>query len=347
MKEILNKLNAHNLPTDEFRKEKKILCLNENPYGCSKRVKKIIIDNIKYNEYPDDNCSELRKKLADLYNVSKDNIMIGNGSGEILQILSRSILSENDEVITCVPTYPYYLVETMVENATLKEVELKNDRFNIDGILEGITEQTKIIYITNPNNPIGTIISEDEANKLIKHTRENILIVFDEAYYEYAKAEDFPNIMEKISKHKNVCILRTFSKAYGLAAMRVGYIIGSEELINNLNKVRLTFNISKISQLAAQAAIEDCKFVTECREKNYIVKQRIYKCLEELKIPYIPSETNFVVIEDENKAISKVLMQNDIIVKTFVYNSKNYIRLTLPDIKYITEIEKLLKSISF
>ena len=240
MKEIVEKLNYHNLPTDEFRCDKTMLCLNENPYGCSEKVKEALITGIKYNEYPDDNCNSLREKIAAFYNIQPNNIIIGNGSGEILQILSRSILSDkNDEVITCTPTYPYYFVETVVENAKFIEVPLKQDKFDIDEILNAITENTKIIYITNPNNPIGTIITEEDSNKLIQNVRKDILIVFDEAYYEYVEAKDFPNIMDKIKEHENVCILRTFSKAYGLAAMRVGYLIGNEGLIDNLNKVRL------------------------------------------------------------------------------------------------------------
>lgn len=343
MKETVKSLSNHNLPTEEFRKGKSLLCLNENPYGCSDRVKKVLMENIKYNEYPDDNCADLINKIADFYNIKSNNIMIGNGSGEILQILSRSILNEGDEVITCVPTYPYYLVETVVENAGFVEVPIKEDRFDIDGILNAITDKTKIIYITNPNNPIGTIITESEANKLIEGVRKDILIVFDEAYYEYVTTKEFPNTIEKIKSHENVCVLRTFSKAYGLAAMRVGYLIGSEELIDNLNKVRLTFNIAKFSQLAATIAIEDQNFISKCRQENTMQKERLYKLLDTLNISYIPSQTNFVVIEDAENLITEALNKNNIIVKTFKYKDKNHIRLSIGDSNIMLEVEETIK----
>ena len=346
MKDIVGKLSYHNLPTDEFRSGKKMLCLNENPYGCSNKVKEAVINSINLNEYPDDNSTGLREKIADFYNINLNNIVIGNGSGEILQILSRSILKDNnDEVITCTPTYPYYFVETVVENAKFIEVPLVQDKFDIDGILNAITENTKIIYITNPNNPIGTIITEEEANKLIQNVRKDILIVFDEAYYEYVESNEFPNIMGKIKEYKNICVLRTFSKAYGLASLRVGYLIADEMLIDNLNKVRLTFNVSKISQIAAESAICDQDFIKECKEKNTEQKEMLYKCLQDLNISYISSETNFVVIEDKDEVIMKALLKENIIVKTFMYKAKNHIRLSVGSAEVMEKIRAIIKNI--
>lgn len=344
MKQIISKLNYHELPTEEFRKNNKLLCLNENPYGCSERVKKAFALNIiNFNEYPDDNCTELRKKIAKLYNISSNNVMIGNGSGELLQILSRSYLSANDEVISCGPTYPYYLVETVLENAKYVEVNLEDNKFNIDGIIKSVTNKTKLIYITNPNNPLGTIINEEYARKLINNIRKDVLIVFDEAYYEYVTSEDFPNILEDMKEHENICILRTFSKAYGLASLRIGYIIGNEKLIDSLNKVRLTFNISKIGQILAGEAIEDQNFIKECKEKNKKQKEKLYQCLDSLNIGYIPSEANFVMIEDKDSNISNKLKLNNIIVKTLKYNNKSYIRFSLCK---DCEMDKIIETIS-
>lgn len=346
MKDIIRNLNSHNLPTDKFREDKKMLCLNENPYGCSDKVKEALVSCINLNEYPDDNSTSLREKIAEFYNINLDNILIGNGSGEILQILSRSILKDNnDEVITCVPTYPYYFVETVVENAKFIEVPLKQDKFDIDGIIDAVTKDTKIIYITNPNNPIGTIITEDEAYKLIQNVRKDILIVFDEAYYEYVHDKEFPNIMDRIKDNENVCILRTFSKAYGLAAMRVGYLIGSKTLISNLNKVRLTFNISKLSQIAAENAILDQEFIKGCKAKNKEQKERIYKCLQDMNISYIPSETNFIVIKDENELITRALTNKNIITKTFMYKGENHIRLSIGSKEIVDKIIEIIKNI--
>ena len=344
MKKVVDQLNHHKLPTEDLRNNNKLLCLNENPYGCSERIKKeFIINKINFNEYPDDNCTELRNKIAKLYNISSDNIMIGNGSGEILQILSRSFLDKDDEVISCKPTYPYYFVETVLENAKYVEVDLKNDKFDIDGIINSVTKKTKLIYITNPNNPLGTIINNEEAKKLINNIRKDILIVFDEAYYEYVISEDFPNIIEEIKNHENVCILRTFSKAYGLASLRIGYIIGNEKIIDSLNKVRLTFNVSRIAQFIAEEAIDDQNFIKKCKKKNQKQKERLYQHLDDLKVSYIPSETNFIMIEDKGNIISNKLEQHNVVVKKLKYNNKNYIRFSLCKDK---DMDKMLKIIS-
>ena len=271
-----------------------------------------------------------------------DNVMIGNGSGEILQIISRGFLNEGDEVITCTPTYPYYFVETVIENGVFKSVPLKNNKFDIDGIINAITEKTKIIYITNPNNPTGTIVTEKEIQKLINKVRKDILIVSDEAYYEYVVNEDFPKTIEKVTKYNNLCVLRTFSKAYGLAAMRIGYLIGSEKLIEGLNKVRLTFNVSEVSQLSAKIAIDDQKFIDDCKRKNYLTKKQLYKCLDELNIEYVPSETNFVLIKNID-GIFEVLTKNNIISKLFNINDEEYFRLTIGKKEDIKKIIKILK----
>lgn len=343
IKEVIDILNDHNLPTSNERKGKNFFCLNENVYGYSRKLKKIINAKISYNNYPDDNCLELRKNIASKFDVSIDNIMIGNGSGEILQIISRSFLNEGDEVITCTPTYPYYFVETVIENGVFKPVSLKDNKFDIDGIINEITERTKIIYITNPNNPTGTIITEKEMQKLLNKVRKDILIVSDEAYYEYVVNKDFPKTVEKIKKHSNLCVLRTFSKAYGLAAMRVGYLIGSKKLIEGLNKVRLTFNVSEFSQLFAIAALNDQKFIDKCRKKNYLTKQLLYKYLDELEIEYINSEANFVLIKNINN-IFDLLIKNNIISKLCIINDEEYFRLTIGKKEDIKKIMKIFKS---
>ena len=342
MKQIINMLNSHNLPTFEERRGKKIFCLNENVYGCSKRLKKLFNKKINYSNYPDDNCLELRKKIASRLNVMIDNVMIGNGSGEILQIISRGFLNEGDEVITCTPTYPYYFVETVIENGVFKSVPLKDNKFDIDGIINAITEKTKVIYIANPNNPTGTIVTENEMQKLINKVRKDILIVSDEAYYEYVVSEEFPKTVEKVKKYNNLCVLRTFSKAYGLAAMRIGYLIGSEKLIEGLNKVRLTFNVSEISQLSAEIVIDDQKFIDDCRRKNYLTKKQLYKGLDEINIEYIPSETNFVLIKNIN-GIFQVLTKNNFISKLCSINDEEFFRLTIGKKEDVKKIIKILK----
>lgn len=340
-KNIINNIDFHNLPEDEYRKENRILSLNENIYGCSKKVKKVLKKIINVSEYPDDNCTKLRKKISELVNIDANRIIVGNGSGELLQIISRTYIEDGDEVITCVPTYPYYFVETIIEKGKLISVPLKNFKFDIDGILNAITDKTKLIYITNPNNPTGTIITEEEQNKLINNVRKDILIIFDEAYYEYVSSNDFPNTINDVKKYDNVCLLRTFSKAYGLASMRIGYLIGSNKTIECLNKVRLTFNVSQLSQMTAIAALEDQDFIKKCKSKNNKMKNYLYSCLDNLKIKYVVSETNFVFIEVNTDIINNI-KNKKISVKSYNFNDKKYIRLSLGVKKDIKKIIKII-----
>lgn len=340
-KNIINSIDFHNLPEDEYREENIMLSLNENTYGCSKKVAEALKKEIVFSKYPDDNCTKLRNKISKVLNVAPNNILIGNGSGEILQIISRTYIEEDDEVITCVPTYPYYFIETVIEKGKLITVPLKDQKFDIDGIINAITNKTKIIYITNPNNPTGTIITKEEQSKLINSVRKDVLIVFDEAYYEYVSSNKFPNTIDDIKKHENICLLRTFSKAYGLASMRIGYLVANKPIIENLNKVRLTFNVSQLSQIAAIAALDDQTFIEECREKNNKLKQYLYDKLDTLNIKYTKSESNFVFIEVNNNIIREI-QKEKISVKSYEYNKKQYIRLSIGLKK---ELDKVINTI--
>lgn len=341
-KKSIERLNAHNLPLDEERKNKLMLNLNENVYGYSKSVNKAIKKG-KFSLYPDDNSMKLREKIGYLYNISSKNIIIGNGSGEILQIICRTFLNNDDEVISCVPTYPYYYVETIIENGKFIEVPLKNMRFDVDGIISNITDKTKIIFITNPNNPTGTIISKEEQERLIKNVRKDILIVVDEAYYEYVNNKKYPDTIEYLKEFSNVCILRTFSKAYGIAAFRVGYLVANEEIIDRLEKVRLTFNVSKISQIAAEKAIKDQKFIIKCKINNYKVKEYLYNQFKKMNIEYCESEANFIMIKLNEKQ-REILTKNNIVVKNFEIENNIYTRLTVGTIKQMKLLIKLLKN---
>ncbi len=342
-KNIINSIDFHNLPEDEYREENIMLSLNENAYGCSKKVTEALKKEMIFSKYPDDNCTKLRNKISKVLNVDPNNILIGNGSGEILQIISRTYIEEDDEVITCVPTYPYYFIETVIEKGKLITVPLKHQKFDIDGIINAITNKTKIIYITNPNNPTGTIITKEEQSKLINSVRKDILIVFDEAYYEYVSSKEFPNTIDDIKKHENVCLLRTFSKAYGLASMRIGYLIAKKPIIENLNKVRLTFNVSQLSQITAIAALDDQTFIEECREKNNELKQYLYDKLDTLNIKYTNSESNFVFIEVNNNII-KEMQKEKISVKSYDYNKKQYIRLSIGLKKELDKVISVIRN---
>ena len=323
------------------------LSSNENPYGESKKV----IEEIKKMEYteiyPDNYCTDLRNKLSAKFNVPAEKFIFGNGSVEIIQMISRVFLDKDDEVITCVPSFQSYYSETTLQDAKLIEIPLKNNTFDLNGILEKINEKTKIIYITNPNNPTGTIITENEQREFLKKVPKDILVVLDEAYAEFVTDNNYPKSENLLTEYDNICILRTFSKAYGLAGLRVGYGMASEKTIQELDKARVPFNIATIAQKAAIVALEDETFVEYCKEKNKETLEYLYKELEEMKMNYIKSEANFIMIDsrmDGNVAFEKLLKQGFIVRPGFP-NMETYIRVSIGSLEQMKKFIEALKNI--
>jgi len=197
------------------------LASNENAYGFSPKVLEAISGVTEIPLYPDNGVLKLRGKLAKKLNVGENNLIFGNGSSELISIAARTILTPGDETITCTPSFFTYASETMIANGEITQIPLKNNTFDLDGIISRITNKTKLIYIANPNNPTGTIITASEQAEFLSKVPQNIYVVLDEAYCEFAKNSEFPNSIEMLKNNKNILILRTFSKAYGLAGLRI------------------------------------------------------------------------------------------------------------------------------
>ena len=304
---------------------------NENPYGMSEKVKEVLEKRRTTTLYPDNYCTILRNKLANKFGILPSNLVFGNGSVEIIQMLCRAFLNKEDEMITCIPTFQSYLSESIMQDANIVEIPLRENRFDLEAIKEKVTAKTKIIFIANPNNPTGTIITKKEQQEFLETLPNHVLVVFDEAYFEFVTSEDYPDTISMLSKHKNICILRTFSKAYGLAALRIGYGIASEEIITQLEKVRVPFNVSTLAQEAAVAALEDETFMQKTVKENERVKQQIEQQLRKMKIEYIPSETNFVMIntKKDGNMVAKDLLKQGIIVRPGFMKMESYIRVSI------------------
>jgi len=336
-KKTIEKIEAYKpgLSEKDIKEKYKIervikLASNENPYGASPMIKNITLDSIE--RYPDNYCRELRNKLANKYNVDVDNLILGNGSVEIIQMISRAIIEPDDEVITCTPTFQSYYLETIVEQGKVVDIPITKDyRFNLGGLINIISPKTKIIYIANPNNPTGTIVTETELRDFMQKVPQNILVVLDEAYSEFVNDKEYPNSVELLKEYHNIIILKTFSKAYGLASFRVGYGISSPEIIKELDKVRLPFNISTIGQKAACIALDDEEHLNKCIENNRKVIELTYKKLDELHIDYIKTETNFIMIDTkkDGKAVHEKLLQNGFIVRPGFPGMDSYLRVTI------------------
>lgn len=273
------------------------LASNENPYGCSPHVETAVLSSLHDTAtYPDGYATELRKKVSDHLNVNENQLLFGSGLDEVIQIISRVLLCEGDNIITANETFPQYKHHAIIEGAEVREIPLDNGSFNLDEMFQAIDDRTKIVWICNPNNPSGTYLNEETLVRFLEKVPPEIVVVLDEAYYEYVTADDYPNSIPLLTHFNHLIVLRTFSKAYGLAAFRIGYAVGNAQLIEKINIARLPFNTSTFAQQAALAALEDQDFVKECVRKNAECLRDFEQTLQRLNVEYYPSQANFIFV---------------------------------------------------
>ncbi|MGG2480087.1 histidinol-phosphate transaminase [Brevibacillus borstelensis] len=295
------------------------LASNENPYGCSPKAKEAIaaqLDSLAL--YPDGASLQLRWDLADFLGVKPEQLMFGNGSDEIVLMISRAYLEPGTNTVMATPTFSQYRSNAMVEGAELIEVPLKDGVHDLEAMASAINGQTRVVWVCNPNNPSGTIVGTSELEAFLKKVPKDVLVVMDEAYYEYVVDEAYPQTIPMLAQYPNLIILRTFSKIYGLATLRVGYGIASEEIISHLDHVREPFNTSSLGQAAARAALKDQEFVKECSRRNREGLKQLTDRFDEWGLSYYPSQTNFVLVNLnlDSDEVFKQLLQQGIIVRS-------------------------------
>lgn len=281
------------------------LASNENRLGRSSKVDEAVNNALKIvHDYPDPESRILRLAIASRYNIEEDRIVVGAGSESMLAGLCRSFFLNKENLITSDATFIGVFVQAKIRGIKVKRIPLTQDyRFDVKGMVNAIDDQTKMLYIANPNNPTGTYITKEEFEWLIDAVPSDVLIVMDEAYYEYAHfVEDFPDVLSY--NCDNVVVLRTFSKGYGLAGFRVGYAIANSSIAHYLKKTRLAFEPGTLGQAAAYAAFEDHDFLDKSVDIVQAGKQDLYHYFDELSIGYATSAANFVMIElpDEETA---------------------------------------------
>ncbi|MBI3353130.1 MAG: histidinol-phosphate transaminase [Nitrospirae bacterium] len=292
-------------PIEELKREMGLnriikLASNENPLGPSPMALKAISQFKKsIFLYPDGNGYDLVLALAERLKVFPSQVALGNGSNELIELLTRAFLLPGDEVIMADLTFSLYSMMTEVAHAKVVTVPLKADRHDLGTMAAKITDRTRMIFICNPNNPTGTLLPRHEIMEFINQVSSDIVLVFDHAYEEYVTDATYSNLIGEINRHENIVILRTFSKLYGLAGLRIGYGIGSEKMIETLNKVRQPFNTNLLSQKAALAALGDEFHLRASRQNNIDGKNYLYPCFDEMRIKYVPTETNFIFFEVE------------------------------------------------
>ncbi len=329
--EHIRKINPYipGKPIEELERELGIknsikLASNENPIGPSPLAIRAVRNSLKSSKgsnslsrYPDGNGYYLKSALAKKLFVKQEEIILGNGSNELLDIAVRTFLSAGDEAVMAHPSFVVYPMSVQAAGGKPIQVPLKDYRHDLDAMLAAVTPKTKMFFIANPNNPTGTMNSRTEFDKLMNNIRDGILVVIDEAYCEYVTNPEYPDSLKYFRDGKDILILRTFSKLYGLAGLRIGYGIAREDIIVEMDKIRAPFNTNAIAQLAAAAALKDRAHVGKTKQINNAGKKYLYKELSSLGIRYVPTEANFIymLLDKDSKEVYESLLKKGIIAR--------------------------------
>lgn len=342
----INNLQAYvpGKPVETLAREKKIskiikLASNENPYGPSSIVLDTLAHNIKsINQYPDPEQYQLKHELCKFYNISDNMITIGNGSDEILQLVMRTFVDHTNNIIFPKYSFMSYKIcaDSIGAQSLITEIN-PNWQSNLHNIIQSINKHTKVICMANPNNPTGSYVSPDEIASFMAKVPENIIVLLDEAYFEYIKyTQPLPSnyvdsSIELVKAHKNLIITRTFSKAYGLAGLRIGYSISSPYITSVINKLRLPFNVNRLVQYAGISALSDQEYIKNIIALNNQEKNYLYNEFNKLNIKYILSSANFITIECQDSVhLYNYLLDNGIIIRPINnYGLNNYLRISI------------------
>ena len=342
-------------PLDETKRQLGLkdvikLASNENPLGPSPRA----VDAIRkaalgLNRYPDSAGFYLKKKLARALNVNTANLVLGNGSDELIDIIIKTFVEDDENIITSDTTFLEYEIIASVYGRKITKVPLRYFKYDLESIKKKIDKKTKLIFIANPNNPTGTYITKYELDDFLTGLPNDLLIVLDEAYDAFIDVNDFPNLLERF-KDKNIILLKTFSKSYGLAGLRLGYAVLNEELAAYMERARQPFNTNLLAQAGAIAALDDKEFLRKTRKVVWEGKSYLYDNLKKLGLAYVPSVTNFILIDvaqDGLEFFRKMLKFGVIIRDMKQYGLKNFIRVTVGTMKenerFIRVLRKILR----
>jgi histidinol-phosphate aminotransferase len=329
------------------------LSANESALGPSpKAVKKYIKVSKNFKRYPDSDGTLLRKAIAKKFRLNPSRIILGNGSDQIFELICKAFLNKNDEVI--VPQYSFIIYRIYSKLNSAKVIYAPESKFtsSVDNMLSLVTKKTKVVFIANPNNPTGTYISKKEILRLRKKLRSNILLVVDDAYFEYMDFKDYECGLKLFSKFKNVVVTRTFSKIYGLAGLRIGWGYSSKNIVDSLYGIKPPFNVNRPAIFAATAAIKDTIWLN--REIQHVRRwsKKFYETFKDLNIHTNRTSVNFALINfDRVKKTSKqvfyALAKVGILLRQMdVYSIKNSLRVSIgnskENLKLIGELKKIL-----
>ena len=323
---------------------------NENSLGPSpKAVAAIKKGVLNIHRYPDGNSLSLKKALSKKFKLRMENLIIGNGSDELIVLALRAFINKGDEVIVAYPTFMVYKIAATIVGAKIVSVPLKEFHYDLEAMKKKITRKTKMIFIANPDNPTGSYVNRREVEKFLKGLSKDIIVFFDEAYVEFISARDYPDCLCYISRG-NVIVSRSFSKVYGLGGLRIGWAAASKEIIGYMNQVREPFNVNMLAQIGATAALDDKKYLRQSQKMVKDGKKLLCDEFDKMKLFYVPSVANFVLVNLGVKSLEiyDKLMQKGIIVREMsVWGLKGFIRVTFGTNKenglFLKYLKKFLK----
>jgi histidinol-phosphate aminotransferase len=341
-------------PVEELERELGIreaikMASNENFWGPPLNVRQAISDKIKeLNFYPDSGCFLLRERLSKKFGVEPNQVIVGHGSNYLIELISRVLLNPGDEGITCDPSFAFYQRAIKGALGSHTSVPLRNFEVDLEDLMNSLSDRTRLIFLGSPNNPTGKIIPFSKLKGFMDRLRARVLVVLDEAYFDYVDSTEARSGLELLRDHQNLIVLRTFSKIYALAGLRIGFGIAHALTLQSLMKLYLPFNVGILDQAAALAVLEEKDFLREIRRVNQEGKKYFYKALDDLGLEFIPTDANFILIRvGRATEVYERLLKKGIIVRDMTpWRLPDHIRVTisLPENneRFIRELQIIL-----
>lgn len=330
------------------------LASNENTIGVSPKAMEAIkaeMENLFW--YPEHSCYYARNAIAEYLNVPPTNISMGNGAVEIIANLGHILLAPGDESIMASPSFMWYRIAAEITNSKLIQISHPDFIHDLPAMAAEITDRTKIIWVCNPNNPTGHMLTADEVDEFMNEVNDRCLVVFDEAYDQYVERDDFPDTIQYVRDGRNVMVLRTFAKILGLAGLRAGYGVGPELLVNALEKVRPTFSVNSLAQAAIVAGLKDDEYVKATQQRAWAERKYYYNECDRLGMKYCPTEANFILIDtgkDSKQVFDSLKLKGILVRPGWIFGAPTWIRVTISsheeNEKFFEAMEQTLEELS-
>lgn len=324
-------------PIEELERELGIsgsikLASNENPLGPSKKAIDAVAKALtNLHRYPDGSCYYLKTRLAAFLKMPAETLIFGNGSNEIIELLVRAYLKKGDEVVMGDPSFAVYPIAVKAVGAKPVAVALKAFTHDLPAMARAITDKTRLVFIANPNNPTGTMVGAKEFGRFMRDVPDDVIVCVDEAYREFVRSADFPDAFSYVNEGRPVLVLRTFSKIYGLAGLRVGYGVAPQKMLDYMNRVRQPFNVNSLAQVAAIAALDDTRHLERTLDNNRQGLDYLFRELEALGFQCVPTEANFFLVKvNDGAGVYDRLLRKGVIVRPMAsYGLPEFIRVTV------------------